>query len=64
MQGDIASFQNLNGLTTKNGICDEETLKTMLGNTYEGNGFIDVVGCAGGDTMTYRIYENGQVTER
>lgn len=33
-------------------------------STYEGNGFIDVVGCAGGDTMTYRIYENGQVTER
>ena len=33
-------------------------------STHEGNGFIDVVGCAGGDTMTYRIYENGQVTER
>ena len=33
-------------------------------STYEGNGFIDVVGCAGGDTMTYRIYENGQVTEK
>ena len=39
MQGDIASFQYLNGLTNKNGICDEETLKAMLGNTYEGNGF-------------------------
>ncbi|MBR0369695.1 MAG: hypothetical protein IJH63_03085 [Methanobrevibacter sp.] len=39
MQGDIASFQNLNGLINKNGICDEETLKAMLGNTYEGNGF-------------------------
>ena len=25
---------------------------------------IEVVGRAGGDTLTYRIYENGQVTER
>ena len=33
-------------------------------STCEGPGFIEVVGCAGGDTMTYRIYENGQVTER
>jgi hypothetical protein len=33
-------------------------------STSEGPGFIEVIGCAGGDTMTYRIYENGQVTER
>ena len=33
-------------------------------STNDGPGFIDVIGCAGGDTLTYRIYENGQVTER
>lgn len=51
----------------------KETLKTIIYSntpidsiisTNEGPGFIDVVGCAGGDTLTYRIYENGQVTER
>lgn len=33
-------------------------------STNDGPGFIDVIGCAGGDILTYRIYENGQVIER
>ena len=33
-------------------------------STYELPNGIEVVGRAGGDTLTYRIYENGQVTER
>lgn len=39
MQGDIYSFQAMNGFSSKQGICDEETIKAMLGNTYEGTGF-------------------------
>lgn len=51
----------------------KETLKTIIYSntpidriisTAEGPGFIDVIGCAGGDTLSYRIYENGQVTEK
>lgn len=30
----------------------------------DGLNFIDVVGLAGGDTLTYRFYDNGQVVER
>jgi hypothetical protein len=31
---------------------------------YEGKDFVEVVGTAGRDTLTYRIYENGMVTEK
>ena len=31
---------------------------------HEGKDFIEVVGIAGRDTLTYRIYENGTVTEK
>ena len=32
--------------------------------TYEGPNFIEVVGSIGGDTVTYRIYDNGTITQR
>ena len=31
---------------------------------YEGKDFIEVVGAAGRDTLTYRIYESGMVVEK
>lgn len=39
MQGDIFSFQCMHGLNNKNGECDEETIKALMGDTYDGTGF-------------------------
>ena len=33
-------------------------------STCEGPNFVDVVGYAGGDTLTYRIYDSGTVVEK
>ena len=32
--------------------------------TYEARDFVEVVGRAGGDTLTYRVYDDGRVYER
>lgn len=31
---------------------------------YEARDFVEVVGRAGGDTLTYRVYDNGNICER
>ncbi|MCR5728210.1 MAG: hypothetical protein K6G24_12180 [Lachnospiraceae bacterium] len=31
---------------------------------YESVGFVDITGKIGGDIITYRVYDNGNVTER
>lgn len=31
---------------------------------YESVGFVDITGKIGGDIITYRVYDNGTVTER
>lgn len=31
---------------------------------YETSNFVELVGKVGGDTVTYRVYDNGTVTER
>lgn len=31
---------------------------------YEGKDFVEVVGRAGGDTLTYRVYDNGSIYAR
>lgn len=33
-------------------------------DVYEAIGFVDITGKIGGDTVTYRVYDNGTVTER
>ena len=33
-------------------------------DVYEAIGFVDIMGKIGGDTVTYRVYDNGTVTER
>lgn len=35
-----------------------------IDHMYEGYGFIEVSGRAGGDNLTYRFYENGMVVEK
>ena len=40
MRGDIFSFQVMFGLSSaKQGYCDAETIQTLIGDTYEGQGF-------------------------
>ena len=40
MAGDIFSFQVMFGLSSsKQGKCDVETIQTLIGDTYEGQGF-------------------------
>jgi hypothetical protein len=36
----------------------------IIYNTYEAPNFVEVVGSIGGDTVTYRVYDDGTVTER
>ena len=33
-------------------------------NTYRAKDFVEVIGQKGGDVYTYRIYNNGSITER
>lgn len=41
----------------------DERVETIY-NTYEAPNFVEVVGSIGGDTVTYRVYNDGTVTER
>ena len=49
--------------TLKNLVYENTPIDTIL-RTYEDRNFVEVTGMAGGDTMTYRIYNNGTVVER
>jgi hypothetical protein len=42
----------------------ENTPIDQIVQVYEGPNFLEVTGNAGRDCLTYRIYDNGQVTER
>lgn len=33
-------------------------------DVYEARDFVEITGKIGGDTITYRVYDNGMVTER
>ena len=33
-------------------------------DTYEAKGFVEVVGSAGGDILTYRVFDNGTLGQR
>lgn len=41
-----------------------ETPIEYITDTYEARDFVEVVGKAGGDTLTYRVYDNGRLCER
>ena len=41
-----------------------ETPIDTIVSTYDGPNFVDVVGYAGGDTLTYRIYDSGAIVEK
>lgn len=40
-----------------------ESLDYIL-ETYETPDFVEIVGKMGGDTITYRVYDNGMICER
>lgn len=42
---------------------NETPLETVL-DVYEDSQFVEVVGRAGGDTLTFRVYANGNIYER
>lgn len=52
------SKQNIQTIVYRNTPIDR------INTIHEGYGFIEVNGCAGGDNLTYRIYENGMVVEK
>ena len=40
-----------------------ESLDYIL-ETFPGPDFVEIVGCMGGDTITYRVYDDGSMYER
>lgn len=44
-------------------VCDKTPIDTII-DYYETKEFTEVTGRAGGDVLTYRIYNDGTVTER
>ena len=42
----------------------ERTPITQIIDIYEGSNFFEVTGRAGGDVLTFRVYDNGTVCER
>lgn len=42
----------------------EETPMEYTIEVYEARDFVEVVGRAGGDILTYRVYDNGRIGQR